>query len=96
LLNERPRNLPYTRKEQRRRWSRDTYLKRYPRLCAHIICTSLGYASPAVAANILRDADQGRSNYCEWIAAVYKDDPTGAVSDAIRHRRHHRDNTLEY
>jgi hypothetical protein len=69
-------------------------LRRYPRLCAHIICTSLGYASPAVAANILRDADHGKPNYCEWINAVYRDDPRGAVTDAIRQRKYHREYRL--
>ena len=47
--------------------TRDDYLRRYPRICAHIIAESLGYAVPDVAAQILKDAKERRENFCEWI-----------------------------
>ena len=34
--------------------SAEDYLRRYPRLCAHVIAESLGYATPMVAATILK------------------------------------------
>jgi hypothetical protein len=65
------------------------YLARYPRLCAHIIAESLGYATPSVASQILRDAKGGRLNYCEWVYSCYRGNPREAVEQAVRHRHHH-------
>ncbi len=45
------------------------YLERYPRICAHVIAESLGYAVPLVAATILKDAHNDNENWCEWIDA---------------------------
>jgi uncharacterized protein (DUF433 family) len=42
-------------------------MERYPRITAHIIAESLGYATPSCAARILKDAREGKKNYCEWI-----------------------------
>jgi len=64
----------------------DDYLQRYPRLCATIIAFSLGYATPRCAANILKDAHERRTNYCEWIYECYRADPLPAVQEAIRSR----------
>ncbi len=69
--------------------SRREYLERAPRLCAHIIAESLGYATPSLAASILKDAKEGRKNYCEWILTCYEGDPGSAVTNAISHRHHH-------
>ena len=66
------------------------YLTRYPRLCSHIIAESLGYATPRVAATILKDAKEGRHNYCEWIYSCYNADPIKALRNAIVNRQHHR------
>ncbi len=65
------------------------FLKRYPRICAHIIAESLGYALPVLAARILRDAKENRKNYCEWIDACHRGDPKPAVRSAIANRHHH-------
>ena len=37
-------------------------MKRWPRLCAHIICESVGYATPALAARIVMDAKGGEED----------------------------------
>ncbi|MCG3132745.1 MAG: hypothetical protein FLDDKLPJ_03611 [Phycisphaerae bacterium] len=76
--------------------SPDDYLKRYPRICAHIIAESLGYATPTTAAKILKDAKEGRENGCEWIASCYRCNPHSAVERAIRLRAHHRGDMAEY
>ena len=65
------------------------YLARYPRICAHIIAESLGYAIPRVAAAILKDAKEGRENWCEWIFSCYDRDPRPAVERAIHNRHRH-------
>ena len=70
--------------------SRDQLLARYPNICAHLICESLGYATPTTAAYILGDALVGRPNYCEWIDACWKCNPTGPVRAAIKGRHRHR------
>ena len=75
---------------------RDHYLQRYPRICAHIIAESLGYATPTRAAMILRDAKYRQENWCEWIHACYSCNPLPAVRDAIRSRHHHTGYMAEY
>jgi len=71
-------------------------MKRYPRITAHIIAESLGYATPSMAARILKDAREGRKNYCEWITACYGGDLLPAVKDAIRNRHNHKGYMAEY
>jgi hypothetical protein len=65
-------------------------MRRYPRLVSHVICFSNGYASPTLAARILKDAKEGKQNYCEWIWSCYRCDPRPAVQGAIRYRHSHR------
>ena len=65
-------------------------MRRYPRLTAHVIAESLGYATPSSAARILKDAREARKNYCEWIYSCYDGDPLPAVKNAIRNRHTHR------
>ncbi len=72
------------------------YLRRYPRICAHIICDSLGYAAPTTAAKILMHAHRQEPDYCEWIASCYRGDARRAVEDAIRHRHNHRGYMAEF
>jgi hypothetical protein len=67
----------------------EDYLRRYPRICAHIICHSLGYAAPTTAARILMDAHGNAPNYCEWIWSCYGTDAKKAVQGAIRGRHAH-------
>jgi hypothetical protein len=81
---------------RRRPESRDEYLQRYPRICAHIIAESLGYATPRVAASILKDATEGGENWCEWIYSCFNRDPRPAVEQAIRNRQLHRGYMASY
>lgn len=71
-------------------------MKRYPRVVAHIIAESLGYATPTRAALILRDAKHRQQNWCEWIAACYGCDPLPPVRAAIRNRHYHHGYMAEY
>ena len=64
-------------------------ITRYPNLIAHLICCSLGYATPRVAANILWNAINDQPEYCEWIACCYKRDARPAILQAIRGRHGH-------
>ena len=75
---------------------REYYLQRYPRICAHIISESLGYATPDVAAMILKDAKEGKENWCEWIYSCYDKNPSLAVDRAIQNRQSHRGYMAEY
>lgn len=71
-------------------------MRHYPRLTAHIIAESLGYATPTCAARILKDARDGQKNYCEWIYSCYGGDPLPAVKNAIHNRHHHEGYMAEY
>jgi hypothetical protein len=73
-----------------------TVMRRYPRITAHIIAESLGYATPSRAASILDDAKHRRENWCEWIHACYRCDPLPAVQAAIQNRHHHHGFMAEY
>jgi hypothetical protein len=72
------------------------FMRRYPRLVAHMICFSLGYATPQKAANICLDAINGRENWCEWIYSCYRRDPKPALAGAIRNRHNHSGYMSEY
>ena len=71
-------------------------MRKYPRLTAHIIAESLGYATPSRAARILKDAREGRENHCEWIYSCFGSDPLPAVRNAIRNRHYHKGYMAEY
>ena len=71
-------------------------MKKYPRITAHIIAESLGYATPSCAARILKDAREGHENYCEWIYSCYDRNPLRAVQDSIRNRHYHKGFMAEY
>lgn len=71
-------------------------MRRYPRITAHVIAESLGYATPTRAAAILRDAKYRQENWCEWIYACYDKDPLRAVRNAIRNRHTHHGYMAEY
>lgn len=72
------------------------YLRQYPSICAHIICESLGYASPLTAAGILHDAIHNKINGSEWIISCYRGDAMLAVRDAIRFRDTHQGFMADY
>ena len=71
-------------------------MRRYPRITAHIIAESLGYATPTKAALILRDAKNRQENWCEWIYSCYNKDAFAAVRGAIRNRHRHNGYMSEY
>jgi len=71
-------------------------MKRYPRITAHIIAESLGYATPSCAARILKDAREGRENCCEWIYSCYDRNPLRAVQDSIKRRHYHKGYMSDY
>lgn len=75
---------------------RNETLRRYPRICAHVICESLGYATPTVAAGILLAAIKGEKHYCEWVYSCYRCDATLPVKSAIARRHQHRGYMAEY
>lgn len=72
------------------------YIKRYPRIVAHIICESLGYATPTKAARILIDAHNRNENWCEWIYSCWNRNPLPAVQNAIRCRHNHKGFMADY
>jgi hypothetical protein len=65
-------------------------MRRWPLVVAHVICESLGYATPSCAARIVDDAAHKRENWCEWIACCYQCDPRGAVRQAVATRTWHK------
>jgi hypothetical protein len=71
-------------------------MNRYPRVTAHIIAESLGYATPTRAALIGLDGLDGRENYCEWVDACYRGDTRRCLNDSIRNRRFHKGYMAEY
>lgn len=71
-------------------------MAKYPRITAHIIAESLGYATPSCAARKLKDAREGRENYCEWIYSCYDRDPLRAVQDSIKRRHYHNGFMSDY
>jgi len=82
--------------ERKKLVSNEDYLARYPRICAHIIAESLGYATPLCAAGILRDAKEGMENWCEWVYSCYERDPKPVVRDSIQRRHHHEGYMASY
>jgi hypothetical protein len=71
-------------------------MQRYPRITAHVIAESLGYATPTSAALILRDAKYRQENWCEWIYSCYQCSALQAVQDTIRNRHSHHGYMAEY
>jgi len=65
-------------------------MRKWPRVTAHVICESLGYATPSKAALIILDAINDRENWCEWIYSCYGCDPRKAVRYAIQTRHYHK------
>ena len=77
------------RKKPRNEMTRHDALLRWPMIAAHVICESLGYATPDCAAMIILDAANGKENWCEWIYSCHDKDPKRAVRLAIAGRRGH-------
>jgi len=81
------RQTPVTRADALRRW---------PRIVAHVIADSLGYATPSLAARIVADATNRSPNHCEWVDACFHGDAKSAVGRAVRRRHRHRDFMASY
>ena len=71
-------------------------MRRWPRLTAHVICESLGYATPSCAARIIFNHKMGQPDFCEWIYSCHHGDPTPVVKSAFRDRRTHHGFMAEY
>lgn len=83
-------------------------LKRYPRIIAHLICESLGYASVLHAANMLLAFIEKKPHYCEWFDHMAGGIQTGTYEEkmqyitqrsvryAIRNRKGHHGYMAEY
>jgi hypothetical protein len=74
----------------------DDIIGRWPRLIAHVICCSLGYATPECAANIVRDYLAKRENWCEWCYSCYNRDPGKVLDHAYCGRHSHQGYMSEY
>ncbi len=71
-------------------------MRRWPSLTAHLICESLGYATPTKAGLIILDAINNRENWCEWVYACYNKNPKIPLQRAIKGRHHHEGYMAEY
>jgi len=76
--------------------SPEEFMRRYPRVTAHIISESLGYATPTAAARIGLDGMNHRKNYCEWVASCYGGDAYKVIERSIRNRHYHKGFMAEY
>jgi len=73
-------------------------LKRYKRLCGHLICESLGYFTPVDAGVFLKCYKESKPFYCEWLLHIKKYSPgkgwgdimKEVLSRAIKHRHGHK------
>lgn len=66
------------------------YLHRYPNIVSHIICASLGYATPTTAAYIIKDYGEGKQNFCEWVYSCFNANPKTPIERAIKFRHSHK------
>lgn len=65
-------------------------VRRYRRIVAHMICHSLGYCTPYLAAALVLIAAKNGTHFCEWISTIYQRDPWPALCAAIAERNSHR------
>lgn len=83
-------------RKPRKEMTPEDIIVRWPALTAHLICESLGYATPTTAANIILDMVQYKENWCEWIYSCYGRQPGKAVRAAIRKRSGHKGYMAEF
>lgn len=93
---ERARDSHCTPRKARNVMRAEDILARWPALTAHLICESLGYATPTTAAHIIESYLRGKQNWCEWIAACYGCDPVPPIRSCIRTRHHHKGYMAEF
>ena len=70
--------------------TREDVRVRWPRVTAHVIAESLGYATPDCAASIIQDALLKEKNYCEWVATCHQGDALTVLENSIRNRHYHQ------
>ncbi len=71
-------------------------MERYPRITAHIISESLGYATPTRAAIIGFHGMRNEPNNCEWVDACYQSNARKVLENSIRSRHFHKGYMAEY
>lgn len=71
-------------------------VRRWPRLTAHVIAESLGYATPSCAGRIIADAKEGRQNWCEWVATCFAGDAREVIRRSIVNRHTHKGYMASY
>ena len=84
--------------------TQEDVLKRYPRITAHLICESLGYLTPKLAANWIIAVKEGLPCWCEWSVHMAQgfDEKTvlkvcrETLIHAIRHRHCHKGYMADY
>lgn len=67
----------------------EKFMSRYPRITAHIVAESLGYATPTLAAMIGVDGKNDKENHCEWVACCYEKNAREVLKKAIASRHYH-------
>lgn len=81
---------------QRKEMLPEDAIRRWPRITAHMIAESLGYATPISAASIVLNGANNHGDYCEWIYSCYKTIARNALIDCIKRRKHHKGYMAEY
>ena len=76
--------------------TREDVRVRWPRVTAHVIGESLGYATPDCAALIIQDGLLGKRNYCEWVDACYNGNARRVLENSIRNRHYHEGPMADY
>jgi hypothetical protein len=74
----------------------DEFMRRYPRITAHIIAESLGYATPTTAAIIGLDGMNRGRNCCEWVYSCHGGDAYRGLERSIINRHYHKGFMTEY
>jgi len=77
-------------------WKTDEILRKYPRVCAHIIAHSLGHSTPTGAASILKYATMGVKGGCEWVSHCYLGNNLKCLQHTIRWRHSHKGYMASY
>ena len=94
--------MPVTLMRSKPRTQEDV-LQRYPRLTAHLICSSLGYFTPRSAANAILQYTKNEPCYCEWYydwsikgKLDLREVGRKSLEIAFMHRHYHKGPMAEY
>ena len=82
---------------------KDEYLKKYPRICGHLICESLGYLTPGFANDLLQAVHKREEFFCEWTFDIHLKSGNSIETvchniarAAIKNRRYHKGSMSSY